>query len=83
MVRSPKVLVDADNRIIAACVSPPTRGGEWPVVMEGFREAMAELERDYNWGGHRERRGTYLSTSYGYSFGGGQKVCTLRLDSVF
>lgn len=42
--------------------------------MKGLRAAMDKLEQTYDFRGHKERRGDYVSTNYGASFGGGQKV---------
>ena len=69
--------MDKDNRIIAVAVGRPTGQdgtGDWADVERGVRAALLQLEQDFNFHGHYERRGDYLSATYVISCGGGQKV---------
>ncbi|KAI0083267.1 hypothetical protein BDY19DRAFT_900567 [Irpex rosettiformis] len=68
--------LDQKDRIIAVAVGRPTGqdgGGDWADVERGVRAALLELQKDFNFREHHERRGDYQSATYGISFGGGQK----------
>ncbi|KAI0088584.1 hypothetical protein BDY19DRAFT_906589 [Irpex rosettiformis] len=68
-----KALLDKDRRIIAVCAGHPTALTDWQDVVDGIRVAIQELERKFDFRGHNERRGDYVSANFGVSFGGGQK----------
>ncbi|KAJ7725471.1 hypothetical protein B0H16DRAFT_1736133 [Mycena metata] len=75
--RDPKLIVDAQGRIIAILLGTP-EDGEWPRVIEDAVAAMARARREAirsgEWRvGTVHRRGTHLPVRDGVSFGGGQK----------
>lgn len=86
--RSPILLVDRSERIVAVLVGKPAdvEGREsWNETVQKAFEAMQRLEADMRWNGSQvlpkppncdgtNRRGDYHSSSHGPSFGGGQSV---------
>ncbi|KAJ7736135.1 hypothetical protein B0H16DRAFT_1730979 [Mycena metata] len=75
--RDPKLILDAEGRIIAILLGTP-EDQEWAVVVEDAVAAMArarrEALREGEWRvGTLHRRGTHLPVRDGVSFGGGQK----------
>ncbi|KAJ7713570.1 hypothetical protein B0H16DRAFT_1743272 [Mycena metata] len=75
--RDPKLIVDAEGRIIAILLGTP-EDEEWAAVIEDAVAAMAHARREAlrqgEWRvGTVHRRGTHLALRKGTSFGGGQK----------
>ncbi|KAJ7046199.1 hypothetical protein C8F04DRAFT_1248454 [Mycena alexandri] len=75
--RDPKLILDADGRIVAILLGTPD-DPEWPEVIRQATKAMARARRiARNRGawrvGQLHRRGRHLSLFEGASFGGGQR----------
>ncbi|KAJ7029622.1 hypothetical protein C8F04DRAFT_1264702 [Mycena alexandri] len=75
--RDPKLILDAEGRIIAILLGTP-EDDEWPAVIEDAVAAMKRARRETiqsgEWRvGTIHRRGTHLPLRGGASFGGGQK----------
>ncbi|KAJ7028086.1 hypothetical protein C8F04DRAFT_964398 [Mycena alexandri] len=76
--RDPKLILDAEGRIVAILLGMPD-DPEWPHVIRQAAKAMARVRRiARNQGAWRvgqiHRRGRHLPLFGGVSFGGGQKV---------
>lgn len=77
----PKLILDADGRIIAILLGTP-EDPDWPSVVAEALKDMARARRyarQYGWNPSVHRRGRYLSLTTGVSFGGGQRVRPLSL----
>ncbi|KAJ7467365.1 hypothetical protein B0H11DRAFT_1732801 [Mycena galericulata] len=77
----PKLIVDAEGRIIAVLLGTPD-DDDWPDVIKEAQKAFARARRSARrygvWApGHSHRRGHYFPLTTGVSFGGGQRVCPL------
>ncbi|KAJ7723181.1 hypothetical protein DFH07DRAFT_759648, partial [Mycena maculata] len=78
--RDPKLIVDADGRIIAALLGRP-EGCDWDSVIEEMERVMAGVlrrgrkRRIFLSKNLRHRRGKFHLLSDGYSMGSGQRVC--------
>ncbi|KAJ7439022.1 hypothetical protein B0H11DRAFT_2254143 [Mycena galericulata] len=75
--RDPKLIVDAEGRIIAVLLGTPD-DEDWPDVVKEAQNAFARARRSARrhgvWPhGPSHRRGRYLPLTSGASFGGGQK----------
>lgn len=45
--------------------------------MKEFNDALRKAERDMHFGTEEDRRGEFDTETFGFSFGGGRKVCCL------
>ncbi|KAJ7440333.1 hypothetical protein B0H11DRAFT_1750907 [Mycena galericulata] len=75
--RDPKLIVDAEGRIIAILLGTPD-DRDWPDVVreaaKAFARARRSARRHGSWRpGTAHRRGRYFPITTGFSFGGGQK----------
>ena len=86
--RTPKVVVDAQGRIVVAMAGRPKKEVSWGKSMDGLEDFLAETKEkmrlvcescrtkspDEHCKACSNRRGDFRAVSFGLSFGGGQSV---------